>query len=61
MTLTKWEMFLALSGQLTLVHKGIPVLLHNIEREDGSGYCYNLTLQELRSGKRFVVFCRTQD
>jgi hypothetical protein len=61
MKISKWEMFLALSSQLTLVYNGTPVHLITIELEDGSGHCYNLTLRERNTGNTYKVFCRTTD
>jgi len=51
------------SGELTLIqmpHGSIRGHVSAIEREDGSGHCWNVTLRA-QSGKYLKVFCRTID
>lgn len=60
--LSKWQLMQAMFQSIALgivtVH-GSDYVLKGVQREDGSGDCFNLALS--RQGKDFTVFCRTTD
>ena len=56
--LSKWQIMQSImsNGVKTININGIAVVLLAVEREDGSGNCFNLTLAQ--DGKRYKCFVR---
>ena len=63
--LTKWQLFSILTSKDGLIFiKGVTGILKEIQREDGSGNCFNLRIETrpFAGGSKIeTVFVRTMD
>lgn len=63
--MTKFQLFSALAGNsmgLTYVQiDGDYGYIQSIQREDGSGRCFNVTFIQIHTGKTLTKFVRTID
>lgn len=58
--MTKFTLFNAMTSRnATISINGIPVTLSSVQREDGSGSSFNLTVYA--NGKPYKCYCRTTD
>ena len=58
--MTKWQLFNALASRNPIISiNGIAVILSAIQREDGSGNTFNLTVY--KDGTSYKCFVRCQD
>jgi hypothetical protein len=59
--MSKWQLITALTmqGIAQIVVNGVVCVLDSVQREDGSGNSFNLTLKH--GGNRYSCYCRTTD
>ena len=60
-TMTRTQLISAFLTNATVKHLGQRFTIESIEREDGSGFCFIVTLQSVKNNERKDVFIRTHD
>ena len=60
-TMTSTQLTTAFLRNTIVKHMGSQWTIEGLMREDGSGQCFILTLQDIKTGERKDTFIRTQD
>ena len=58
-TMTRTQLVAAFLHNSIVKHMGSEWTIESLEREDGSGFCFNVTLQNTKTGERKDTFIRT--
>ena len=60
-TMTRTQLIAAFLHNSIVKHMGSEWTIESLEREDGSGFCFILTLQNVHTNRRMGKFIRTSD
>ena len=60
-TMTRTQLVAAFLHNSIVKHMGSEWTIESLEREDGSGFCFNVTLQNVVTNRRMGQFIRTSD
>ncbi len=59
--MSRTELIAAFLNNTTAHYMGSTWTVEGLQREDGSGFCFIVTLQNTKTGERKDTFIRTQD